>query len=254
MDQITETSEVTEALTAKSTTTTLEDLARKGKKRVKVIRAADIATMLTEAVYQVVKNSDLLSDADVEQLLTRSKTEFKNVVSARKQNDERFHDLEAERDRLRQELDEAHSHARGFAESLAQVQSREPQAGTASVDPHTVEMMHRMMSEMAEMKVRLAQQSTEPVVQAPAAAADADRMAAALDKIAANLDDRLDKLGRKMGVSSAVEGQEIKLDSLFAGDQDEDLESNIGDLELKKSTGAGIAGNLERLKKLKGGG
>jgi hypothetical protein len=57
-----------------------------------------------------------------------------------------------------------------------------------------------------------------------------------------------------MGVSSAVESDApVDFGGLFK-DSDKALESNIDNIEVKQKAGAGIAGNLARLKKLKGGG
>ena len=78
-------------------------------------------------------------------------------------------------------------------------------------------------------------------------------LTAALDKMAATLNERLDKFGKKIGVSSAVDAGEVNLDALFNDDL-EVMESNMDSVEVKQKTGSGIAANLERLKKLKGGG
>ena len=75
---------------------------------------------------------------------------------------------------------------------------------------------------------------------------------AALEKLAGSLNDRLEKLGKKMGISAAVEGGEVKFDGLFKS-ADKDLESNMGNVEVKQKAGGGIAANLAKLKKLKGG-
>ncbi len=84
------------------------------------------------------------------------------------------------------------------------------------------------------------------------AAADATGITDALDKIAGSLNERLDQFGRKMGISSAVEAADVKFDGLFNDDHEVDMESNMDNVQIKKKTGSGIAGNLEKLKKLKG--
>lgn len=78
-------------------------------------------------------------------------------------------------------------------------------------------------------------------------------LSSAIDKLSNTLNERLEKFGRKMGVSSAVEAGPVKLDGLFRND-DVKLESNIDSIEVKQKKGGDIAANLERLKKLKGGG
>ena len=117
----------------------------------------------------------------------------------------------------------------------------------------------RMMTEMAEMKAEIAQrQAGAPGAAAPAApaapaAGAADGVAEALGQISANLNSRLDQFGKKMGISSAVDAKDVNFGAMF--DQIEEVdESNMGDVEVKKKTGGGIAGNLARLKKLKGDG
>ncbi|MEY4675407.1 MAG: hypothetical protein RL148_3191, partial [Planctomycetota bacterium] len=75
---------------------------------------------------------------------------------------------------------------------------------------------------------------------------------AALEKLAGTLNDRLEQIGRKMGISSAVEADTVNLDGLFR-DEGKQVESNIDAVDAKQKTGGGIGANLERLKKLKGG-
>jgi len=55
-----------------------------------------------------------------------------------------------------------------------------------------------------------------------------------------------------MGISSAVEADSVNLEGLFR-DDGKQVESNIDSVETKQKSGGGIAANLERLKKLKGG-
>jgi len=89
---------------------------------------------------------------------------------------------------------------------------------------------------------------------AAAAAAPAVDISAAIEKLANSLNDRFEKLGKKMGISSAVgNDQPVDLGRLFKS-ADAGLESNINTVETKQKSGGGIAANLARLKKLKGSG
>ena len=64
----------------------------------------------------------------------------------------------------------------------------------------------------------------------------------------------LESFGKKMGISAAVESDTpTDFTGLFKG-ADQQLESNMEDVKLKQKSGGGIAANLARLKKLKGGG
>jgi hypothetical protein len=94
------------------------------------------------------------------------------------------------------------------------------------------------------------QPQPQPVAPAPTAMPD---FAAALEKMTGSLNDRLEQLGKKMGVSAAVGGSEaVDFGGLFK-DTGKALESNMDNIEVKQKVGGGIAGNLARLKKLKGG-
>jgi hypothetical protein len=70
-----------------------------------------------------------------------------------------------------------------------------------------------------------------------------------------SLNDRLENLGRKMGVSSAVESDSpIDFGGMFDDDLQVELESNMDNIKVKTKSAGGIAANLAKLKKLKGGG
>jgi hypothetical protein len=89
---------------------------------------------------------------------------------------------------------------------------------------------------------------------ASASAGNLDSLTSALEKMTSTFEQRLEKFGKKLGVSGAVEVDPAQLDGLLKHMDDVKLESNMSDVDVKKKSGAGIAGNLARLKKLKGGG
>ena len=107
----------------------------------------------------------------------------------------------------------------------------------------------------AEASIAAASVQAAPAAAAAAAApAPAVDVSAAIEKLASSLNDRFEKLGKKMGISSAVGGdQPVDLGGLFKS-ADDGLESNMNTVETKQKSGGGIAANLARLKKLKGGG
>jgi hypothetical protein len=112
-------------------------------------------------------------------------------------------------------------------------------------------MMRRVLAEMAEVRSEISQQASQAEVD-PCATSSADHVADALDKIASSIDGRLEEFGRTMGGTAGVEASDVKFAALFNQDYEAGLESNIEDVQLKKEAGAGIAGNLERLRKLRG--
>ena len=195
--------DVKEALTARSTTTTLDELKSRGKKKVRVIRAGDIAAIVSQAVRRALEASELISQEEVEALVAQSREEFQSILRDRegqaRDAKEQLQNVKQERDELKQKLENAPAAA--------------PAQGTAM----------------------------------------SGDLVSALDKMANTLNERLDKFGKKIGVSSAVDGEEVNLEALFNDSDLADLESNMDDIEVKQTTGRGIAANLERLKKLKGG-
>jgi hypothetical protein len=88
---------------------------------------------------------------------------------------------------------------------------------------------------------------------AQSAPSGTDPLTAALEKLTASMTDRLEQMGRKMGISGAVEADSVSLDGLFADLDEQKFESNLDSLEVKQRQSGGIAANLARLKKLKGG-
>ncbi len=199
--------EVKDAISARARTTTLDELKSQGRKKVKVIRAGDIAAIVAAAVRKALESSGLVSEEEVENLVQKSREEFQSI--------------------LRDRQDEA----KQTAEVKQKLQSVE--------------------EERDQLKEKL--EAAPAPAAAPAAQAAGPDLTAALDKMASTLNERLDTFGKKMGISSAVDAGDVNLEGLFNADT-EDFESNMADVEVKQKTGSGIAANLERLKKLKGGG
>lgn len=214
MDQV---DQVKQALNASSKTTTVDELKAKGRTKVKVVKAEHIAAMIAEAVQRAVGESGNLSQEEHERLIERGREEFKAVIKQREEEILEARRAAAEADGLRLQLEAANQRA----DELRQLLDQQQRAGAGG---------------------------------GGGGGADAGALAELLDKLSGTLNERLDKFGRKMGISSAVEAGDVKLDGLFSTDLAEGLESNMDDVQVKKRTGAGIAGNLEKLKKLKGDG
>ena len=213
-------SEVKQALSAKSRTATLDELRKEGRKRVRLIKAEHVAAMITEAVHAAIGNSGLISKEEADTLVAKSKQEFQTIVREREAQLQRAADLES---RLRERDSE-----------IAQLQQELATARTV------------------QSQVAVAPTAAVVTAPTPAAVAGTPDLTAALEKLAGSLNDRLEKLGKKMGISAAVEAGEVKFDGLFK-DSDKALESNTKNVELKQKSGGGIAANLAKLKKLKGG-
>ncbi|HZN39467.1 MAG TPA: hypothetical protein VFD82_11735 [Planctomycetota bacterium] len=198
--------DVKQALSARSRTATLDELRNEGRKRVRLIRAEHVASMITEAVNAAVEQSGLVDPEEVKKLVDKSRQEFRSILREREQE--------------AQETNEAQE----------QLEARD--------------------REIAELKKRLEQMSGG---KAGASVPVSGDLSAVLAKIEGSINDRLEKIGKKMGVSAAVESDTpVDFSGLFK-EADKKLESNMENIEVKKTEGGGIAANLARLKKLKGG-
>ncbi|MFN7672265.1 MAG: hypothetical protein ACK501_23045 [Planctomycetota bacterium] len=279
--------EIKEALSARSRTATLDELASEGRKRVRLIRAEQVAAMISKAVHAAIEHSGLIAPEEVEKLVEKSRVEFRSILKEREQELQRAHDnekalemREGELNELRQrfaaltdamtttrrELEEARAESDALREHVRNLRAQPVAAPVAAVVPAAVpaavpssDLLMSMVQEMANLKANLmnvqAQRAAAPASPAPAAPAPAaPDFSAAFEKLAGALNDRLENLGKKMGVSAAVAGdQPVDFGGLFK-DEGKQLESNMDNIEVKQKAGGGIAANLARLKKLKGGG
>jgi hypothetical protein len=233
--------EVKQALQARSKTATLEDLRSQGRQRIRVIQADEIAAMIRHAVEEAVAGA--VDPGQVESLVKRSREEFASKLATREQELARARETAGELAQTRADLEIALKRVSELEELVA------AGATGAVATGGSTDLVMRLMNEVATLKAAM----SGPQPAAPAGG-DATTIAAALDKLAGSLNDRLEKFGRKIGVSSAVEGDAVKFDALFKHDEETKLESNIDSVQIKQKAGGGIGSNLDRLRKLKGGG
>lgn len=254
--------QVKEALSARSRTATLDELRSEGRKRVRLIKAEQVAGMITEAVHAALRHSGMISQEEVDRLIERSRTEFREILQKREEEarhalavEELLAEREAEVASLRQRLAHAQRELSSARVELEELQARgsdgpEPAPTAVAASP---ELLLSLMQELAGLKASLQHKEAQPQPQPVAAAPD---FGAAIDKLAGTLNERLEQLGRKLGgsTSNAVEVPDsVNLEGLFR-DHGKSLESNMDNIEVKQKAGGGIAANLARLKKLKGGG
>jgi hypothetical protein len=236
--------DVKQALSAKARTATLDELASEGRKRVRMIRAEQVASMIEQAVHKAMEQSGQASTADVSRLVEKSRNEFRAILKEREAEVVRAREME-------ERLVEAEERARALEDKLQQAQGPRGAAGPGPAGAGTLaagaamtpEMLAALVHELASLKAN----------QGPQASGGTD-LTAALDKLAGTLNERLDQFGRKIGISSAVAAGEIDFQGLFRHDDKNQLESNIENIQVKEKAGGGIAANLAKLKKLKGGG
>jgi predicted RNA-binding protein Jag len=231
--------EIKEALSARSRTATLDELRSEGRRRVRLVRAEHIAAMISEAVHTAIERSGLIEQEEVDRLVDKSRQEFRSILKEREAEVQRAHEIE-------ETLVERDAELAELKARYAELEAK-PRPAAASAAP-SGDLVMSLMQEMANMKASLMQRDAQP-----AAAAGAADFSAAIEKLAGSLNDRLETIGKKMGVSAAVESNApMDFSSLFADDS-KSLESNMDNIEVKQKSAGGIAGNLARLKKLKGG-
>ncbi|MEZ5965870.1 MAG: hypothetical protein R3F56_18690 [Planctomycetota bacterium] len=201
-------------------------------------RIDDLETQRDEAVQRLRK-----SEVEREELASA----LQGLDGQRSQARHEATMAQAEVAKMRAERDEAVAHAHVLEQQLAKAQR---ESSTTVAGGVNADMVYRLMSEIAELRARTA---AAPAPQQNDKAT-ADALAGALQQLTSTFTAKLDSLGRKMGVSSAVEADAPSLTGLFKHQDGVKLESNMDNVSVKAKTGTGIAANLERLKKLKGGG
>lgn len=257
--------EIKEALSARSRTATLDELRSEGRKRVRLIRAEHVAAMISEAVHAAIEQSGLIAPEEAEKLVDKSRQEFRAILREREQEAQRARENEEALEQREQELADTRRQLAELTETLASARAElaearadtaarraeaAPTPAAAGAGPSS-ELLMSLMNEMANMKANMLHQQAAPQSATAAPAAD---FSAAIEKLTGSLTDRLEKLGKKMGVSAAVESDApVDFGGLFK-DTGKELESNMDNIEIKQKAGGGIAANLARLKKLKGGG
>lgn len=181
----------------------------------------------------------------------RGELEQAHIELSRK--DRELHAAQIELNDARSYLAEAQSQLAELRNELEEARSAPAASASSPAGPANADLLMSMMNEMATMKAQLLQRGGSPAPAAAAGGGAAVDFTAAIEKLTGSLNDRLESIGRKVGISSAVESDApIDFGGLFR-DADKSLESNMDNIQVKQKAGGGIAANLARLKKLKGG-
>lgn len=134
------------------------------------------------------------------------------------------------------------------AAAAMQAQPAAAPAPAPTASPEMMEMLKTLASELGSVKAGLKEVATRPAETGAGGTADkavADKMA----EFSKDLAERLDRIGKKVGISSGSEAGEVVLDNIF--NNQETLESNMENVEVKERRGSGIGGALERIKNLR---
>jgi DNA repair exonuclease SbcCD ATPase subunit len=272
--------DVREALSARAETRSLDDLGRGGRQRVRVIRAEHVGEMIDAAVQRAVAESGLISREEADRLVARSREEFASVHAERQRDAEELvrtrrdlQESDRRREALTRQLESVEEDLASVEQERDDVRTRATLAeGAKTAAEERIAELEAALAEarssVAALEAAAPATATAPAAPQVAAAepesvepaapsqggANPDALTQALERLTSSMNDRLEKMGRKMGISSAVEADQSNLDGLFANLDEQSVESNLDSVEVKQRQAGGIAANLARLKKLKGGG
>ena len=251
--------DVLATLEAKARKTTIEELQQRGRRQLKVIRASEISGMIQESIRKTLEASDLLPREQVDELVDRASAEFEELKEARIKEQHRTREMESKLSKVEHDLEEARLE---LEKAQTECEALRQQGGAGGAAPAglgdsgaSAAVMMKMMEELMTLKAQV--QQGAPGAQAPAASAEGDvtGLEAQLSKIAGALDEKLDRFGKKMGLSTAVDTANVDFSKLAdrALEESAKLESNVDDVEIEKRKGAGIMGNLDKIRKMRGG-
>ncbi|MGE0144633.1 MAG: hypothetical protein AB7I19_16685 [Planctomycetota bacterium] len=248
-------------------------------------RILDMDEHMLELERQVQKSKDLLPQLEIQaSRIAELEVERDRLLEAVDSQSQSSSTQPAEQARQQRELSEAKEHSGHLAMQLeaarmevenskrqiADLEARLVSSSTeaehvaqATAAAH-VDVMAQVLEELATLKAKVNSQPAQVAVPvaaaqyapapapAPVPAAGVDQLTAALSKLTQSMTDKMEAMGRKMGISSAVEAGPIQLDGLFKDMDNQKVESNLDSMEVKTKQAGGIAANLARLKKLKG--
>ncbi|HKB16449.1 MAG TPA: hypothetical protein VKF62_10300, partial [Planctomycetota bacterium] len=221
---------VRDVLEKNSYTASLEELKTKGRTQVRVVRADQIAAMIEEAVLRIL--GERKSPEEVEALVGRSKDEFRRMLEDRERELSKSRDRLAELERVRAE----HAVLKSENERL------QKEGGTGNLG----ELLSKLQSEVSAVKESLAAGARPAGAGGGTAEEEVNKK---LDALSRAMNDRLDRIGKKVGASTVIEGEPSDLGAIFASQPE--LESNLANVDVKEKTAGGIAGALEKARSLR---
>ncbi len=251
-------------------TTTLKDLEKRGKSKVRVVKARQIYRLIAEAVNRVITESSLeVAEEERERLVEESKRQLDQILKEHGKEEDEFRDSQRRIEKhLRRELESTLERVAELRQENEQLRAGSREAAPAPVSPSFMEDMLAQMANLREGFQTLQEMRNEPAPAAPSdsvGAAELERVMAeresrfadqfqnvfdqAIEKFAEQVDQKMSAQDEKLAAEH-VEAAEVVLDSLFAGGSDAALESNLAKVNVKQDSQGGIAANLERLRSM----
>jgi Tfp pilus assembly protein FimV len=255
-------SEVRSELNSRSTRTTLDELKRKGLEQVRVIRSSQILQLIEQAVDgALARRGERLPAHERDGVVEDSSKILKEMMRAEMAT---AHSVDQKKiDEMRRAMSEAQTQLAQMQQEVAtrDAQLNEAQAKQAELDAELRVIKTRQSGSspqdlLDELRALRQEIHTKPAAAAPAAAAGGEGAVGIADKLAslgAELSSQIDRIGRKVGVSSAEdEAPTAELANLFASSIPE-LESNMDSVESEERKGSDVSDALARMKSLRKG-
>ncbi|MFN0204722.1 MAG: hypothetical protein ACKVS6_00220 [Planctomycetota bacterium] len=280
---------VREVLQNNSTSTTLQELEAKGRSKVRVINANEISRLIEVAIQQAIAQSgggeagltELVERSKIEfaELKRQRDAEIRGreeglAQLAQAQNElsqlreklgelaameresltkysEKDHELSGERARVGElrNLCDILTKERDLAREAERAARNAAEEARAAQPPQNTELLTQLAAQVAKLTEKIDREPVASAAGAPVPLQDLQKLEARLEQMTSGISDRLEKFGRSMGVSSAVEAENVNYTGIF--NNNEKLESNVESLEVKERKSTGINEALERMKKLK---
>ena len=147
-------------------TTTLRDLERRGKSKVRVVKARQIYRLIAEAVNQVVAGASLeMAEDERERLVEESRKELDRILGEHNREEEKFREQQRNIERhLRREVEgclERIAELRAENEELRKAKTvvaqpapaaPAPAPASPAPDPVAPEFMENMLAQMADLR------------------------------------------------------------------------------------------------------
>jgi len=256
-------SEVRSELNSRSTKTTLDELKRKGLEQVRVIRSSQILQLIEQTVDgALARRGERLPARERDGVVEDSSKILKEMMRAEMAT---AHSVDQKKlDEMRHAMNEAQTQLLEMQQEVAtrDAQLNEAQAKQAELDAELRVIKTRQSGSspqdlLDELRALRQEIHTKPTAAAtPVAAGEGAGAGAIADKLAslgAELSSQIDRIGRKVGVSSAEdEAPTAELANLFATSIPE-LESNMDSVESEERKGSDVSDALARMKSLRKG-
>ncbi len=234
--------DLTRAIKRNTQTKTLKELEHEGKSQVKVIQESQITRLISQAVETALEARNIeLGKGERDFITQASMDEFRRLVKdAGEGNKENFKNLERLRGEDARRMEEQQMLIESLRTTIEDLKNTPPPESSL-IDQQA------LLSELRDLREENRKLRTEPQIGGDLAKQMETLFTSKMESLASMLAQQFQYVPmEKQG--NPVEAAQIMLDNLF-GDEGQ-IESNLVNLEVKSAKGAGIGGNLERLKKL----